>query len=208
MPNLCLLLRQRWCYMESQVREQLPDEVRATLAHYGEPSPTRDMAIDPWEFALPLLHLVEQGAGQSELRWLVVNGYIDHADEVTTFRDPVRKFRRRANVAFTAKTCFVFAEAGAFVMDAMRRGCAAWQFRELWGNCLVSFYMPHWDSKRRVSISATGWSSSTVFMRPIRRRSLPRSRKRTGHSRSRTRFRRHRVCHPSSVYTKRSSRST
>ena len=52
---------------------------------------------------------------ESDLRWLVVNGYVDHADDLTAFRDPSRRFRPCANVAFSGQTCFVLNEKGALL---------------------------------------------------------------------------------------------
>jgi len=70
------------------------------------------MRLDPWEYSLYLLHLAELGVEESSLRWLVLNGYVEHGKEITTFRDKDRRFHRERNVAFTSKTCFVLTEAG------------------------------------------------------------------------------------------------
>ena len=51
-----------------------------------------DVQLDRWEFALSLRHLVEMGIGESDLRWLALNGYVEFADECTTFRDATRRF--------------------------------------------------------------------------------------------------------------------
>ena len=75
----------------------------------------RDLRLDPREFSLRLLHLISLGANESDLRWLVANGYVDQADELTTFRDPARRFRPSAGRAFTSGTCFVLSEKGSLV---------------------------------------------------------------------------------------------
>ena len=71
-----------------------------------------DVQLDRWEFALSLRHLVEMGIGESDLRWLALNGYVEFADECTTFRDATRRFRPSLNISFNHATCFVLTAAG------------------------------------------------------------------------------------------------
>jgi len=108
--------------MKPQVRQDLPAEVMAALAPLWKAwACARDLKLDPWEIALRLLQLEKLGASESNLRWLVLNGYVDHADEVTTFHDPARRFRPRVNVSFTGETCFVLSEKGALVAGHGRK---------------------------------------------------------------------------------------
>jgi hypothetical protein len=104
--------------MGTQLQEGLPLDARAAVAHLWKAfAYARDLQLDRWEFALRLPYLVERGISESDLRWLAVNGYVDHADELTTFRDPTRQFRPGANVAFTHETCFVLSAAGAALAE-------------------------------------------------------------------------------------------
>ncbi len=139
--------------MRTREQHDFPDEARAALAHLWKAfAYARDTELDPWEFALRLLHLIEQGVSESDLRWLVVNGFVQHADEVTTFRDPVRIFQPRENVAFTNETCFVLSEAGVLV--AGRAGKAVDLPRDRSSNApeAVSYCsrLPRWDGGRRM----------------------------------------------------------
>ncbi len=107
--------------MKIELRTHLPDGARAALAHLWKAfAYAKELDIDPWEFSLRLLHLVELGVDESDLRWLVVNGFVEHSDEITTFRDKDRRFRRACNVAFTSETCFVLTEAGVRVVRDRR----------------------------------------------------------------------------------------
>ncbi len=102
--------------MKPQLRTHLRDEARAALALLSKPwTCARELKLDPWDFALWLLQLQKLGVSESDLQWLILNGYVDQADDVTTHRDPARCFLRRANVTFSERTCFVLTEAGALV---------------------------------------------------------------------------------------------
>jgi hypothetical protein len=71
-----------------------------------------DLGCNRWEFAVAKDSLIALGLSASVLRWLTSMGYVDHALEVTTPRDVVRKFRPSRNLSFLDKTCFVLTEAG------------------------------------------------------------------------------------------------
>lgn len=113
------------------------------------------MDVDFWEFAVPLRHLVELGVQESDLRWLVLMGYAEHACEITTFRDVERRFRRSANNSFVPQTCFVLTEAGVEFLRA-RRPTAEFAPPSF----VIPFptpaatsdasVVPHWDSDLRV----------------------------------------------------------
>ena len=81
-----------------------------------------DLQTNCWEFALNLRHLVEIGVGESDLRWLALNGYVEFADECTTFRDANRRFRPGRNVSFSHATCFVLAPAGLRAAEGLDVG--------------------------------------------------------------------------------------
>lgn len=92
---------------------QLPNGARKALASLAKAAAyARDMGVDPWEFALGLPRLVELGACESDLRWLALHQWLEHADEFTTRGDSARRFRSCKNLCFTSRTCFVITEAG------------------------------------------------------------------------------------------------
>jgi len=111
--------------MKVLVQEDLPPEARAALAHFLKASAcAEELKFDRWDLALRLLQLEKLGVSESDLRWLVLNGYVDQADDATTFRGSARRFRPSLNVAFTGETCFVLSAAGA-VLAADLMGEAA-----------------------------------------------------------------------------------
>jgi len=92
----------------------LHGEVQRVLAHLHKAHEfALDVQLDIWQFAEPLQNLVEMGAMEPALRWLVLKGYAEHAQELTTFRETDRRFRPSMNVSFAPRTCFVLTAAGA-----------------------------------------------------------------------------------------------
>ena len=71
-----------------------------------------DMGVGPWEFAVEIERLIAVGATTSDLRWLVLMGYVEHAREVTQPDDSVRQFEPQANLSLPERTCFILTEAG------------------------------------------------------------------------------------------------
>jgi hypothetical protein len=135
--------------MKPQLRTHLPDEARTALALLSKPwACARELKLDRWDFALWLLQLQKLGVGESDLQWLILNGYVDQADDVTTYRDPARRFQPRRSVAFGDRTCFVLTEAGASVAC---QGADSPPGRPANSAEIASFspHLPHWDRKRR-----------------------------------------------------------
>ncbi len=138
--------------MTAESRKILPYEARAALAHLWKAfACAQDLRIDPWEFSLRLTHLLDLGVDENDLRWLVLNGYADYADEMTTFRDPARRFQCRENVAFSGETCFVITEAGALIAACRREGADSPPGGSANSAEIASFCsaVPQWDRKLR-----------------------------------------------------------
>ena len=53
--------------------------------------------------------------------WLVCQGYLEHAREITTPEDNSREFRQQVALAFTKQTCFVLTKAGMGVVRPQAR---------------------------------------------------------------------------------------
>jgi hypothetical protein len=68
---------------------------------------------DTWDFAVEIDSLLAAGVTKSDLRWLVSEGYLSHAEESSCPHDAARQFQLCQNLAFSARTCFVLTEAGA-----------------------------------------------------------------------------------------------
>jgi hypothetical protein len=67
---------------------------------------------DSWDFAEEIQIFHAAGSRNSDLRWLVCQGFVDHAEETTQPGDPRRTFRPGISLAFTPRTCFVLTETG------------------------------------------------------------------------------------------------
>lgn len=67
---------------------------------------------DVWEYAVEIAELEQAGLYRSELRWLVLQGYADHAEEVTRPGSLQREFRTLDPHRFTSQTCFVLTDRG------------------------------------------------------------------------------------------------
>jgi hypothetical protein len=121
----------------------------------------RELECDPWEFAVEMHQLLALGLTTSQLRWLSVQGYLEHRSEVTGRNDAHRRFERSASLAFSEASCFVVAEAGLKaaneqVQQASRpdehdgaarlRGSAA----DVLGAVAVPTVLPRWDGDRRM----------------------------------------------------------
>ncbi len=77
-----------------------------------------DIECDPWEFAVEIDRLIEQGITIGDLRWFVKKGFLEHACDVTSSEDLTRKFERRPNLAFTHETCFLLTESGLELFES------------------------------------------------------------------------------------------
>jgi len=72
-----------------------------------------DVQSDVWEFAVSIRRLQQLGCTETDLRWLVRKGYVQHAREVTAPGDNGRYFRPTGDLTFSKRTCFVLSPAGA-----------------------------------------------------------------------------------------------
>jgi hypothetical protein len=75
----------------------------------------RDLERSVWDFAVEIFTLRHLELSNSDLRWLVGKGFVEHAVEVTLPGDPERSFRQPGRPMFCKKTCFVLAPEGAAV---------------------------------------------------------------------------------------------
>ncbi|MDR3639626.1 MAG: hypothetical protein P4L84_37850 [Isosphaeraceae bacterium] len=72
----------------------------------------RKAGSDPWQFAVEIAELRGLGLRHSDLRWLVSEGYIEHAEEKTRPKDKRRVFLKVENFAFRPSTSFVLTARG------------------------------------------------------------------------------------------------
>ena len=71
-----------------------------------------DVGVDVWEFALDLRELRSVGLTNSDLRWMVLKGYLQPGCETTLPGEPQRSFRPIQGLIFAKRTCFVLTPAG------------------------------------------------------------------------------------------------
>lgn len=71
-----------------------------------------DTNSNEWDFAVSIERLFSLGASESDLRWLVLKGLVQHGKEVTIEGDNGREFRQTGNLTFSSRTCFVLNNRG------------------------------------------------------------------------------------------------
>ena len=131
--------------MKAHLQAHLPGEAQAVLAALWKASAcARDLEIDPWEFALPLLHFVHRGVDKSDLRWLVLHGYV-------TFRNRGGRIQLGTNVATCSDPRFLITEAGALVASPRAAGAGSLPGRSSDSVDIISLgsHLPRWDRKHR-----------------------------------------------------------
>jgi hypothetical protein len=130
----------------------LAPEVQAALVQLARAYDyARDRQVDPWEFAVEIERLIGLGVTTSDLRWLVSNGYAEHAREISQSEDEGRKFQTSRNTAFTKETCFVLTDVGLLMARAEPAGPAVLPLRS--GGAATpsgTASTPHWDREGRV----------------------------------------------------------
>lgn len=72
----------------------------------------RELGQDPWQFALKLTTLREEGLTTSLCRWLLSEGYVRKAVETTRLSSRQRTFCPVAHLELPPRSCFVLTEAG------------------------------------------------------------------------------------------------
>ena len=76
---------------------------------------------DIWEFAVSIAELRRDGISDSDLRWLVCRGYLEHANEIAATCSE-RKYDRHASLRFCKRTAFIITDAGvAFARESLER---------------------------------------------------------------------------------------
>jgi len=114
-----------------------------------------ELEQDVWDFAVELHVLRGAKLTNSDLRWLIGKGFVEHAIEITGPNDSVRCFRRTALLTLADTTCVVLTRAG---VAAAREACSAEQVvalvRPQVAICGVMPTddvpsLPKWDCQRR-----------------------------------------------------------
>jgi hypothetical protein len=96
----------------------LQDGVRELLKAYEL---AVDASRDRWEFAVELQLLQRLGLTESDLRWLICKGIVEHGREITAKGDAKRKFRPAKSLKFNDSACFVLTRE--FAQTVTAHGC-------------------------------------------------------------------------------------
>jgi hypothetical protein len=76
------------------------------------------LSQDPWEFAVEIDQLHVIGLTNTDLRWMVCQGYTQHALEQERPRSGRRSFRRPTSLGFPANSCFILTPSGMEIAGA------------------------------------------------------------------------------------------
>ena len=92
---------------------------------------SKQLTRGAWDFAVEIGVLTDNGLSNSEFRWLICKGYVEHARELTDRGATLRTFRRVNSLSFSPQSCFVLTEAGAAAAIAMETTAAPNQPNEI-----------------------------------------------------------------------------
>jgi len=70
------------------------------------------LQCSPWEFAVEIGELPALGLSRADLRWLVWQGFLEHAEEISSQPLSDRTFQASGRLAFCIETCFVLTPSG------------------------------------------------------------------------------------------------
>lgn len=76
-----------------------------------------------WDFAVSIQELRRLGFNDSDLRWLIRKGFVEHAREITVLGQELREFRPTGKLSFVRRTCCILTELGTATVrsiDAVR----------------------------------------------------------------------------------------
>jgi hypothetical protein len=82
----------------------------------------RDLNANPWDFATEISALRRLELSNSDLRWLVGRGLVEHGIEVTLGGAPERTFQHPPRLVLSKKTRFVLTTLGAELARRLARG--------------------------------------------------------------------------------------
>jgi hypothetical protein len=66
----------------------------------------------PWDFAVEIDELRRFGLSRADLRWLVCQGFVEHAAELSAAPSRERTFATTGTLTFHRRTCFVLTDLG------------------------------------------------------------------------------------------------
>jgi hypothetical protein len=103
---------------------------------------------DAWEFAVEIDEFRRAQVSNSELRWLLSQGYAAHAQEKAS-TDGRRRFRQTPSASMTDASCFIIAEAGVALLESLDDAASSSKFKAQRSSTRIR------DSKRSVKRRST-----------------------------------------------------
>ena len=93
----------------------------AALRHLLEAASfARELARDPWDFAVEIQTFRDLGLTNNDFRRLVCSGLVEHQQEVTAIGDTRRVFQPDRPLSFSGSACFVLSPQGlAYVLGGL-----------------------------------------------------------------------------------------
>lgn len=83
----------------------------------------RELMRDPWEFAVEWSELQRLGLTCNDVRWLIHQGLVEHASEITGMEDSHRRFVPCSSLALSGRCCLIVTDAGIrFLRRAAEQG--------------------------------------------------------------------------------------
>lgn len=73
--------------------------------------------MNPWDFAIEINEFRRADVCNSELRWILSQGYAAHASETSSEADR-RQFHRETSMSLNETSCFIIAQAGLAVVES------------------------------------------------------------------------------------------
>jgi hypothetical protein len=70
------------------------------------------MQCSPWDFAVEINEFKEAGVSLADLRYLILQGLLEHAKELTAEATGNRRFRPTGRLTFARHTCFILSQQG------------------------------------------------------------------------------------------------
>ncbi|MCO8123829.1 hypothetical protein NHH03_18940 [Stieleria sp. TO1_6] len=111
-------------FRDQKLEYPLPCKVEPSMAELFSASLyATDTDSDVWDFAVSIGRLKELGASETDLRWLVKKGYVQHGREITLEGDDGRQFRPTGNLNFSHHTCFVISSIGLQIARSVDLSC-------------------------------------------------------------------------------------
>lgn len=106
---------------------------------------------DVWDFAVEMDYLQDVGLTSHGLRWLVQQGYVEHAEETTSATDNQRTFGPTGALTFPPRTCVVLTESGVRLARQLRGERPS----NGHGSARTKRQRPCYDAERRLRVGKT-----------------------------------------------------